>query len=135
MPWDGSRHGGFSAAEPWLPAYPDGAAIGVAAQRDDRSSCLALYRRLLALRRALGWAGGSCTGLRSTDGELAYDREVEGRQYRVVARLEDGAVTLPLPAPGRVLLRACEPQPAEAAPAETVTLAGPAAVVVALAPD
>jgi alpha-glucosidase len=135
MPWDGSRHGGFSAAEPWLPAYPDAAAVGVAAQRDDPSSCLALYRRLLALRRMLGWAGGPCTGLRSTDSELAYDREVEGRQYRVVARLEDGDVTVPLPAPGRVLLSACEPHPAEAAPVEAVTLAGPDAVVVALTPD
>jgi alpha-glucosidase len=133
MPWDGSRHGGFSAAEPWLPAYADAETIGVAAQRDDPSSCLSLYRRLLALRRGLGWAGAPCTGLRSTGGELAYDREVQDRLYRVVARVDDGEVTVPLPAPGRVLLSARDPQPADAPPVEAVTLTGPDAVVVDLA--
>jgi alpha-glucosidase len=133
MPWDGSRHGGFSAAEPWLPAYADAGAIGVAAQRDDPSSCLALYRRLLALRRALGWAGAPLTGLRSTDGELAYDREIQARRYHVVARIENGEATVPLPAPGQVLLSARDPQPADARPVDAVTLEGPDAAVVELA--
>ena len=33
---DGSKHGGFSAGEPWLPAYADAGTIGVAAQLEDR---------------------------------------------------------------------------------------------------
>src|SRR3954452_17220519 len=50
MRWDGSSRGGFSAAEPWLP-MGDPAERNVAQQQADKTSILALYRRLLALRR------------------------------------------------------------------------------------
>jgi alpha-glucosidase len=53
MQWDGSPHGGFSTAEPWLPAV-DPAERNVEAQRDDPDSALALMRELIALRRELG---------------------------------------------------------------------------------
>jgi glycosidase len=54
MPWDAGTHGGFSAAhaEPsWLPTHPHAQHINVATQRDEPSSVLSTYRRLLALRR------------------------------------------------------------------------------------
>jgi alpha-glucosidase len=53
MAWDDAApHGGFTTGEPWLPATgaPGGA---VAAQREDPTSLLHLYRDLIALRRTL----------------------------------------------------------------------------------
>ena len=50
MQWDAA--GSFTTArEPWLPFAADHERVNVAAQRDDPSSLLSLYRRLLALRR------------------------------------------------------------------------------------
>jgi alpha-glucosidase len=128
MPWDGSAHGGFSEPEPWLPAYPDAGAIGVAAQRSDPSSPLALYRRLLELRRDHGWAAGGVKSLAATDGELVYER---GR-HRVVARVEPGAATFSLPSPGRVLLTTRQPHAGPSGAIEHVALDGPDAAVVEL---
>ena len=133
MPWDGSKHGGFSVGEPWLPAYADASVIGVGAQLEDQASFLALYRRLLRLRRALGWGRGPVTPPESTSGALVYDRDVDGRRYRVVARIDEGAQTTPLPLRGRLLLRASQPVPDTQAFVDAVTLAGPDAAVVELA--
>ena len=54
MPWNAEKHAGFSHAgtpELWLPLHPDSPLINVASQRDDPSSVLSSYRRMLALRR------------------------------------------------------------------------------------
>ncbi|MBU4337065.1 MAG: alpha-glucosidase [Actinobacteria bacterium] len=48
--WDGSASAGFTAGEPWLPVNPNHTTINAAAQRDDETSVLAHYRRLIALR-------------------------------------------------------------------------------------
>lgn len=83
MVWDaGAEHGGFTTGRPWLPAttVPGG---GVAQQRTDPDSTLALYRDLIALRRDLG------PGLRFLDrGEdvLAYRR---GETHEVALNLGD----------------------------------------------
>jgi len=53
MQWDGSETGGFTTAEPWLPAV-DPARRNVAAQRDDPDSMLTFVRRLIAFRKGLG---------------------------------------------------------------------------------
>jgi alpha-glucosidase len=135
MPWDDSDHGGFSAAEPWLPAYPSAGAIAVSAQRGDDASSLTLYRRLLRLRRALGWARGLAGPPESSAAELVYHCDGGGRRYHVVARIEDGGSTTRLPRPGRVLLRANEPAPPPAAPVDAVTLTGPDAAVIELVDD
>ena len=50
MQWDASEAGGFTSGRPWLPVV-DAPARNVAAQRDDPSSLLSLYRRLIAARR------------------------------------------------------------------------------------
>ena len=52
MQWDGTRYGGFSDLEPWLPLAPDSPEVNVAAQASDPTSMHNLYRRLIALRRA-----------------------------------------------------------------------------------
>jgi alpha-glucosidase len=128
MPWDGSVHGGFSEAEPWLPAYPDAGEIGVAAQRADPSSPLALYRRLLELRRHNGWALGGVESLAATDHELVYDRPV----HRILARVDPGPALFSLPSPGRVVLTARRPHAARPDVLEQVALDGPDAAVVEL---
>src|SRR5690606_33040833 len=52
MPWNADSHGGFSAAEPWLPLIGPWQTRNVSAQEHDPDSMLRLYRALLALRRA-----------------------------------------------------------------------------------
>ena len=54
MPWSSGPGAGFSrfgAREPWLPLAPDWKQRNVERQRVDGDSMLALYRRLLDLRR------------------------------------------------------------------------------------
>ena len=67
---NGTRAGGFTTGEPWLP-YIDPAERNVKAQRGDPGSLLELYRRLIALRRELG------EGFRLVDAEpgvVAFER-------------------------------------------------------------
>lgn len=55
MPWSDAPNGGFArlgAAEPWLPLAPDWRERNVECELGDQHSMLALYRRLLQLRRA-----------------------------------------------------------------------------------
>jgi alpha-glucosidase len=52
MQWDASRNGGFSTADPWLPASPEASSVNVEAQRADPGSMLSLYRRLIWVRRS-----------------------------------------------------------------------------------
>lgn len=51
MQWDAQPGGGFSRAQPWLPLADDYQEHNVSRQSDDPRSTLALYRRLIALRR------------------------------------------------------------------------------------
>ena len=52
MQWGFVRGAGFTKGEPWLPISPNHRLVNVDAQRDDPRSMLALYQRLIALRRA-----------------------------------------------------------------------------------
>ena len=52
MQWSAGPHAGFSDSEPWLPVALDYPTVNVAVQRDDPTSMLSLYRRLLAYRGA-----------------------------------------------------------------------------------
>jgi glycosidase len=118
MRWDdAARHGGFSDAEPWLPAI-EVAGGAVAAQEQDPDSVLALYRDLIAARRGLG-DGLTFLG-DSADGVLAYRR---GPGHVVALNVADG----PRPAPpaGAIVrathaarLPAGAPAPPELAPGE-----------------
>ncbi len=51
MPWDGSPGAGFSSGEPWLPVAADAGRTNVATERDDPTSMLSLYRRLIWYRK------------------------------------------------------------------------------------
>jgi alpha-glucosidase len=52
MQWSTGAHAGFSQGKPWLRLAHDWATCNVEAQQADAASMLALYRRLIALRRA-----------------------------------------------------------------------------------
>ncbi len=118
MRWDDdARHGGFSDGEPWLPAI-EVAGGAVAAQARDPDSVLALYRDLIAARRALG------DGLRflddTADGVLAYRR---GPEHVVV--LNVAGAPRPAPPAGTIVrathaarLPAGAPAPARLGPGE-----------------
>jgi hypothetical protein len=70
-----------------------------------------------------------------TTGELVFDRYVDDRRCRVIARIDDGGLTARWPVDGRLLLRASQPLRPTAARIGAVTSNGPNAVVVQLAAD
>jgi alpha-glucosidase len=51
MQWSAGANAGFTTGEPWLPIADDFARTNVERLRDDPASMLALYTRLIALRR------------------------------------------------------------------------------------
>ncbi|MBA3844462.1 MAG: alpha-glucosidase, partial [Actinobacteria bacterium] len=71
---------GFSAGEPWLPMPAHWGAASVAAQRDDASSTLALFRAALALRPhgRFAWQDSPSGALVFTRDELTCLVNVEG---------------------------------------------------------
>jgi alpha-glucosidase len=52
MQWSAAAQAGFTRADPWLPIAPDYREVNVETQGGDARSTLALYRRLIALRRS-----------------------------------------------------------------------------------
>jgi len=108
MQWDASRHAGFTAGTPWLPVARDHAQRNVDRQRADPDSMLALYRRLIQLRRrerALSVGSYKPAGLRGDI--MAYVREADGRRFLVALNLGHAAGILEterLACCGRVVL-------------------------------
>ncbi len=83
IPWEAAGLHGWPA-EPWLPWPPQAAGRAVAALRDDPTSILHLYRRLLAARRASpALRTGEWVARDAPDGVLAYER-VAGTDRRLV---------------------------------------------------
>ncbi|WP_119460776.1 alpha-amylase family glycosyl hydrolase, partial [Rhodospirillaceae bacterium SYSU D60014] len=108
MQWSGAPGAGFTAAEPWLPLAADYATVNVAAQRDDPASMLALYHRLIALRRAEpALIVGSYIDVTAWDGVLAYLRQHGDRRLLIALNLGHESCELDLPSGsenGRTLL-------------------------------
>jgi alpha-glucosidase len=94
MPWNAGPNGGFSSApEPdlWLPVARDYETVNVEAQLADRTSMLALYRALLALRRDRATLRlGDYAQLPTADGDcLTYARDLEGERVLIALNLGD----------------------------------------------
>jgi len=103
MPWDATSFAGFSDVEPWLPLNPDWQTRNVAAQSADPSSMLALYKSLLALRRAHEpLAIGQLTLVDSDPDVLAYERHHGDERLLVALNLGSKSRALPLP-PGATI--------------------------------
>ena len=101
MQWDAGPGAGFSAARPWLPLAADHRAVNVEAQRDDPGSMLALYRKLIALRRGSpALEVGRFEALAAAQDVLAYRRHArEGESsFLVVLNFSDRECTWSVPA-------------------------------------
>ena len=96
MQWSAAAHAGFTTGVPWLRLASDWRMHNVEAQSRDPGSMLALYRRLIALRRAQpALHRGTYEALEAGDEMLAYARESEGQ--RLVVILNFGATPAPVP--------------------------------------
>jgi alpha-glucosidase len=99
MPWDGSGHAGFSTATPWLPLSTDWPSRNVAQMLQQPNSILALYRRLLAARRAHPALSIGDFTLLDADGDvLAYERRYGSERLIVALNLGPEQQRLELPA-------------------------------------
>ncbi|SEB25611.1 alpha-amylase family glycosyl hydrolase [Variovorax sp. YR216] len=95
MPWSTAPHAGFTTGAAWLRLADDWRTRNVDEQSHDAGSMLALYRRLIALRRAQPALNGGNYEALEADGEvLAYARNVEGQ--RLVVLLNFGATPAPI---------------------------------------
>jgi alpha-glucosidase len=91
MIWDSdAEHGGFTSAQPWLnPVHAT--AAGVAQQREDPTSALALTRRAMALRSRL--AAHETRLLPSEPGTIVLERG----GHVIAVNLSDEPQTAPIP--------------------------------------
>jgi Domain of unknown function (DUF3459) len=95
MPWDASPGGGFTTGEPWLP-LGDHAQVNVAAESAQSDSVLALYRRLLALRRIQpALSRGALADIRSWGDVLVYERRAARTRLTVMLNLGHAACEVP----------------------------------------
>ena len=89
MQWAPRQGLGFTTGNPWEAAQPDSFTTTVEAQDADSSSLLALYRRLIHLRKANGALANGELSLLSTNnpGVVAYLRRAEKGAVLVVVNL------------------------------------------------
>jgi alpha-glucosidase len=137
MLWDDSLNAGFTISTPWLPLHADAPVTNVSVQRQEPTSMLTLYQRLLALRRATpALAIGAYTPLAETADEvLTYLRTTAEQACLVALNFGTQAQQVTLDAlarPGQVALsthldRAGEPV------RTTLALRGGEGVIVTLA--
>lgn len=98
MAWDGTRHGGFTTGEPWLPPAPGLRHHNVAAEQADPGSAWQLYRRLIDLRRRYPQlATGAFTRLETESADVLVYRRGEGKGSLVAAlNFADSPQTAPV---------------------------------------
>jgi alpha-glucosidase len=89
MQWNADEQAGFTNGKPWLPIPDDYRDINVATERDQPSSILTLYRRLIELRRAeAALSVGEFAPLPATvDDLIAYVRKSQERRLLIVLNL------------------------------------------------
>lgn len=87
MCWDDRPNGGFTDGDPWLPLGPGGSHHVAGQQRDERS-VLALFRRLIALRRAEPCLRqGDQLPLRSQNDVFAFKRALNGEEMLILLNI------------------------------------------------
>jgi alpha-glucosidase len=105
MRWDSSANAGFTTGTPWLPVGPDVERCNVHTQRTDDRSLLALYRRLLALRRSEpALAAGRYEPVRSQGAVLAFWRCLENRRLLIALNMSGRPSEFCFAGNGEVLL-------------------------------
>jgi alpha-glucosidase len=98
MQWDGSEMAGFTTGQPWLPVGASASEINVAAESDDPTSMLTLYRRLIELRKAEpALTAGTYAPLTQSGDGFVYLREHGQRRLLVVLNMGPEPLAVPLP--------------------------------------
>lgn len=100
IPWTSDPGHGWGP-DPWLPFPPDAAELAVEAQVDDPRSTLALYRELLALRRAEPTLRRGSMHVLGPDPEhpevLELHRQLDGETIAVIVNLGERPVDVERP--------------------------------------
>lgn len=101
MQWNARANAGFTAGEPWLPVAGDYPAVNVAAQRQGPRSMLALYKRLIELRRANpALSVGAYAPLPSPAEIIAYARTHGDTRFITLLNFSPRAVSIDITTPG-----------------------------------
>ncbi len=99
MQWSAEPNAGFTTGVPWLPLSDDYERLNVEAESRDADSMLALYRRLIALRRKEpALVVGGYRPLVADADVVAYVREHAGRRWLVALNLSSAERRLSLDA-------------------------------------
>ncbi|HMF25359.1 MAG TPA: alpha-amylase family glycosyl hydrolase [Pseudolabrys sp.] len=89
--WDATKNAGFTDGRPWLPVSPSYKSFNVATLRNDPTSLLSLYRRLLSIRRHyLALSIGKYRLIGVQGNAIAYERVAEGE--RIITCLNFGGI-------------------------------------------
>ena len=95
MLWDGLTGAGFTTGTPWLPLNSDRQATNVASETADSRSMLALYRKLLELRRKYpALHAGEVHEVHAKRGVLSYVRQLGGERFQVLLNLTNDVQTV-----------------------------------------
>jgi alpha-glucosidase len=134
MQWDASPGGGFTTGDPWLPLARDLDERNVERERDDPTSMLTLYRRLIELRRSEpALSVGSYAPVPAEGDLLAYLRCFEDRRLLVALTLGIGGGSLDVSGVGEgEVLLSLQGQRRGERVSGSVALEGNDAVIVAL---
>jgi alpha-glucosidase len=102
MQWDITPNAGFTSGNPWLPVGQDYLTRNVETQSSQPDSMLALYRRLIALRRASAalTLGSYRSVSAAPDDCYVYLREHGSQRFCIALNMGDRMRSLALPQPG-----------------------------------
>jgi alpha-glucosidase len=88
MQWTGAANAGFTSGTPWLPIDDDYPVVNVESEITDQTSILALYHRLIVLRRRhVPLAYGDYRAIAMTGDLIAYIREFGGHRLLMALNL------------------------------------------------
>ncbi len=97
FPWNSTPKAGFTTGTPWLPISSTAPTLNVEAEDNDPQSFLALYRKLLALRREHGALNaGTLALVNSPPDTLAFVREGTGQRFLTALNFSDEHKTVAL---------------------------------------
>ena len=88
MQWTNTESAGFTTGKPWLPLADDCKTVNVQVLRDQSTSILTLYHRLIELRRSEpALSVGEFAPVPAGDDLIAYVRKVSERRLLIVLNL------------------------------------------------
>lgn len=136
MQWDGSEHGGFSTAKPWLRLSPTYKRVNVAVQQADPYSYLNFYRQLIQLRQSepsLMW--GDYKPVYADQRSIAYIRQAPAEKaFLIVLNLSHrpNYITLPHLTIHGTIVRSTSPELEGTSVTQAINLGGDEGIIVAL---